>query len=349
MVGWSAGVRPAGAGWRWLVDRSAGLGLTALLGGLALVLEGWERAVFGHPLVEALVAALLLGVVVRNAVQLPSVLAPGIQFAAKPLLELAVVLLGAGISLPMLLAAGPWLLLAIVVVVILAIGAGLLLGRLLGLGPRLALLVAVGNAICGNSAIAAVAPIIGASRAEIASAVALTAMLGVGLVLALPLSIPLANLSEYQYGVLAGLTVYAVPQVLAAALPVGWLAGEIAALVKLTRVALLGPVVLAIGVVARRRGTAPAGAGGWPLPWFVLGFLALALLRSAGVLSDGPAGVLREVSRLLTILAMAALGLGVDLAAVRRVGPRVLVTVAGCLLLLIALGLVLVRGLDSAT
>lgn len=347
MVGWAATARPVHAGWRWLAGRSAGLSLTAALAGLALAVEGWERALFGQALVEALVAALLLGVAVRNAVRLPAAVGPGVQFAAKPLLELAVVLLGAGISLPALLAAGPLLLLAILTVVAVTIGAGVLLGLLLGLGPRLALLVAVGNAICGNSAIAAVAPIIGATRSEVASAVALTAMLGVTMVLALPLSIPLADLSQYQYGALVGLTMYAVPQVLAAALPVGRLAGEVAVLVKLTRVALLGPVVLVIGVLTRRRVGAPAGAAGWPLPWFVAGFLVLALLRSGGVLPDGLAGSLRELSRLLTILAMAALGLGVELAAVRRVGPRVLVAVAGCLLLLITLGLLVVRSLPG--
>jgi uncharacterized integral membrane protein (TIGR00698 family) len=337
-----------GVGWRWLATRAAGLGLTATLAGLALLMERWQRLALDQPLVEAVVTALLLGVVVRNAVRLPSILAPGIQFAAKPLLEAAVVLLGAGISLPMLLAAGPSLVLAILAVVGLGMAAALLLGRLLGLGPRLAVLVAVGNAICGNSAIAAVAPIIGATRAEVASAVALTAVLGVGLVLALPVSIPLADLSQYQYGVLAGLTVYAVPQVLAAALPVGWLAGEVAALVKLTRVALLGPVVLIISVLVRRQGGAPVRTPGHWLPWFVLGFLALALLRSLGVLPDGLAGTVREVSRLLTVLAMAALGLGVELTAMRRVGPRVLATVAGSLLLVVVLGLVLVQGLERA-
>jgi uncharacterized integral membrane protein (TIGR00698 family) len=342
MIGRVAVARSASVGWRWLGDRAAGLGLTALLGVLALAAEIGAGAILGYPAVEALVTALLLGVVVRNAARLPPILLPGIQFAAKPVLELAVALLGAGIALSALVAAGAPLLLAIVVVVALALGAGLLLGRLLGLGPRLALLVSVGNAICGNSAIAAVAPVIGATRAEIASAIALTAVLGTGMVLLLPLSIPLVGLGEYQYGVLAGLTVYAVPQVLAAALPVGQMAGEVAALVKLTRVALLGPVVLVIGMVARRGGAA-GGAGGGRLPWFVVGFLGLALLRGVGVLPEGLAGTVREASRLLTILAMAALGLGVDLAVVRRVGPRVMVAAAGCLLLLTLLGLLVTR------
>ena len=84
------------------------------------------------------------------------------------------------------------------------------LGRALGLKPKLALLVACGNSICGNSAIAAVAPVIEADSEDVVTAIAMTAVLGVGVVLLLPLLIGLLGLSYYQYGVLAGMTVYAV-------------------------------------------------------------------------------------------------------------------------------------------
>ncbi len=104
------------------------------------------------------------------------------------------------------------------------------LGRAAGLPAKLAILVAVGNAVCGNSAIAAVAPVSRAKKGEVASASALTALLGVGVVLALPLLIPLAGLSHAQYGILAGLTVYAVPQVLAATSPVSALSGQLGTL-----------------------------------------------------------------------------------------------------------------------
>ncbi len=90
------------------------------------------------------------------------------------------------------------------------------LSRLLGLNTKLSILIACGNSICGNSAIAAVAPVIGADGDDIASSISFTAILGVLMVLGLPLLIPLLDLTATQYGILAGLTVYAVPQVLAA-------------------------------------------------------------------------------------------------------------------------------------
>jgi len=222
---------------------------------------------------------------------------------------------------------------------------GFLVGRLLGLGPRLAFLVATGNAICGNSAIAAVAPVINADKSEIASSITLTAVLGVLLVLSLPILIPLAGLSHYQYGVVAGMGVYAVPQVLAAAFPISELSGEIATTVKLGRVMLLGPLVLVTGQVMSMAG-ARGGArlkSSTALPWFVIGFLVLAVLRNVGLIPDLVALPLRTLGVWLTVLAMAGLGLGVRLAVVRTVGPRVGVAVVISLALMLSMTLALIR------
>ena len=335
-------------GWGWLARRLPGLALVTGVALVAVVVEAWTRSLLGHSLAEALVLALLLGAILRNTLRLPAAATPGIQFAAKSLLEVVVALLGAGVSLPVLLAAGPTLLLLVTLAVVVGIGVSLLLGHLLGLEPRLALLVAVGNAIGGNSAIAAVAPIIRATQAEVASAVAVTAVLGLAAVLPLPLTISLAGLDHYQYGVLAGMTVYAVPQALAAAFPVGQLAGEVATLVKLTRVMLLAPVVLSLTLVWRRVARQSGGPASLFPPWFITAFLALTALRSVGLLADTIALPLRDVSRPLMVLAMAGLGLGVNVAAVRAVGPRVFGAVAGSLALLVALGLLLIRAFGLA-
>jgi len=117
------------------------------------------------------------------------------------------------------------------------------------LPQRISILIACGNSICGNSAIAAVAPIIGADSDDVASSIAFTAILGVVVVLALPLLIPLLYLSQSQYGVLAGLTVYAVPQVLAATLPISPVSAQLGTMVKLMRVLMLGPVVVLLSLL----------------------------------------------------------------------------------------------------
>src|SRR3712207_3975705 len=258
-----------------------GIALCTAIALAAMGLQHLEEHWTSRPWLEALVIAILLGTVVRTLWKPSKRWSPGIGFSAKTLLEIAVMLLGASISFQAVLDAGTGLILGIAAVVALAIGASYGIGRMLGLPKRMAVLVACGNSICGNSAIAAVAPVIGAKPADVASSIAFTAILGVIVVLALPLLVPLLGLSLTQYGVLAGLTVYAVPQVLAATMPVGLVSTQLGTLVKLVRVLMLGPVVIALSVLAGRQaeGPKPSPAFSRLVPWFIVGFLCLALLR----------------------------------------------------------------------
>ncbi|AWV17555.1 hypothetical protein A3862_20320 [Methylobacterium sp. XJLW] len=341
-----------------------GLILCLAVTGAALALEVIEAHLFGRAWLEALVLAIVLGTAVRTAWSPGPRFVRGIAFGAKTVLEIAVVLLGASLSLGTLLAAGPGLLIGIAGVVTLAIAGSYGIGRALGLAPRLAILVACGNSICGNSAIAAAAPVIGADGDDVASSIAFTAVLGVLVVLGLPLLVPLLGLSPMQYGVLAGLTVYAVPQVLAATAPVAALSVQVGTLVKLVRVLMLGPVVLALSLGASRlrreadsaassptEGERPASSR-MPLhrlvPWFILAFLTLAGLRSAGLLPEAAVHPMAATANALTIVSMAALGLGVDVRSVVKAGPRVTLAVVASLAALTAVSLGLIRLLGIA-
>ncbi|MBO1074298.1 YeiH family protein [Roseomonas marmotae] len=312
-----------------------GLLLCAAVVIAAEILEWVEVALFGRAWLESLVLAILIGTLVRSVWTPPRYFNDGIAFSAKMLLEVAVMLLGASLSLQAILAAGPVLLVGIAVVVALSLAFGYGIGRALGLPPKMSVLVACGNSICGNSAIAAAAPVIGAGAKDVASSIAFTAVLGVAVVLLLPLLIPLLGLTDLQYGVLAGLTVYAVPQVLAATAPVAALSVQVGTLVKLVRVLMLGPIVLGLSLVAGR-----VGGKKPPLsrlvPWFILGFLALAVLRAMGAVPEFALGPISTVAGILTVVAMAALGLGVDVRMVASAGARVTATVV---LSLLALGL----------
>src|SRR5262249_6291794 len=305
-----------------------------------------ELGVFEHPYVEALVMAILLGMAVRSFWKPAPRWQAGIAFSAKQLLEVAVMLLGASISFAAIAASGIALLASIAAVVVIALCVSFGLSRMLGLSTRLSILIACGNSICGNSAIAAVAPIIGANSDEIASSISFTAILGVMMVLGLPLLIPLLQLSATQYGILAGLTVYAVPQVLAATGPAGPISTPIRTLVKLMRVLMLGPVVIGLSLFAHRfQGVAKrtARVGFFRLvPWFILGFLALAALRSLEVIPVTVIGPLTPITGFHTVVSMAALGLGVDVRVLANVGGRVTaaVTLSSILLLAISIGLV---------
>ncbi len=308
-----------------------GIALCVVIALTAILIQRGEERIVGHAVVEAIVIAILLGMVVRTIRQPAPQLSAGIAFSAKQVLEFAVFLLGASVNLPELVRAGPALLLGIIAIVVITLGFGFTIGRAFGLTPKLAILVACGNAICGNSAIAAVAPVIGADARDVASSIAFTAVLGVVMVLGLPLLIAPLALSNYQYGVIAGMSVYAVPQVLAATFPVSVLSGEVGTLVKLVRVLMLGPVVLFFSLMSRRAdratGAAPRLTIARLVPWFIVGFIVLAVLRSTGVIPGSVAAPVRELSRALTVVAMAALGLGVDVRAVARAGSRVSLTV----------------------
>jgi uncharacterized integral membrane protein (TIGR00698 family) len=315
-----------------------------------------EERLFGHPVIEALVLAILVGMIIRT-VWAPSGSATqrikaGVDFTAKQVLEVAVCLLGVSVDLPQLLKRGPALALGIVLIVILGLTLSYLIGRAFGLPHKLAVLVACGNSICGNSAIAAVAPVIEAEAEHIASSIAFTAILGVVVVIGLPFLVHPLGLSFYQYGVLAGLTVYAVPQVLAAAFPVSVLSGQVGTLVKLMRVLMLGPVVLFFAV--RHRATAHTAITGHSnktrgvsitrlVPWFIIGFLMLAALRSSGIIPLAAATPTWKVSGWLTIAAMAALGLGVDLNALKSVGRSVVMTVTCSLAVLVVMAIGLIH------
>ncbi|RFB79647.1 YeiH family protein [Methylovirgula sp. 4M-Z18] len=318
----------------------------------AIGLQRVEAYVFGHDWLEALVLAILLGTAIRTLWTPHARFQPGITFSAKILLEVAVVLLGASISFSTLLAVGPALIIGIALVVVLAIGASYLIGRLLGLHHKLALLVACGNSICGNSAIAVVAPVIDADSGDVASSIAFTAVLGVAVVLGLPLLVPVLHMSATQYGTLAGLTVYAVPQVLAATVPVGALSNQVGTLIKLVRVLMLGPVVLMLSLFGHRLGGGSASAKRVSVhhlvPWFIVGFLAMAALRSCGAIPAGLAAPVTTLASLLTVVSMAALGLGVDVRMVARAGVRVTSAVILSLLVLGAISLALIYGLHVA-
>jgi uncharacterized integral membrane protein (TIGR00698 family) len=228
-----------------------------------------------------------------------------------------------------------------------------MISRLLGLPKRTAVVLACGNSICGNSAIVAVAPVIRAHASEVGAAIAFTAVLGVVMVLGLPLLQPLFALSVTQYGMLAGMTVYAVPQVMAATLPLGALANQVGTIVKLVRVLMLAPLVLVLSVIssrfsdpqaADRAPSSPVSRVMPPLhrlvPWFIVAFLMMATCRSLALVPNGWLAPMKTLTVVLTVVSMAALGLTVNVREVARAGLRVSLAVCLSLTLLVTMTLV---------
>lgn len=318
-----------------------GIGLTVLVTCFALLASMVETRLLGRVWLGGLVLAILFGMALRSFGVVRPVFDPGIRFCVKTVLEFAVFLLGSSMSLQILAQLGYVSVLGIFALVLISLVIGYACSRLLRLHPKLAVLIACGNSICGNSAIAAAAPVIRAGTKDVAAAISFTAAFGVMVVLLLPfLQIPL-GLTDTQYGMFAGLTVYAVPQVLAATAAVSIISLQIGTLVKLVRVLMLAPVLVILGIVFRNEGEEIKRklSFGDLIPWFVIGFMVLMALRSANMIPDILIAPMAHASHILTLIAMAALGLSVDIRTITKSGGKILCAAFLSLLALAVLSL----------
>ena len=289
-------------------------------------------AMFG-PLVLALVLAALWRGAWSTRVQLGRFDA-GAEFAAGPLLKLGIVALGVRLDLRAVIELGPWLLLGGALGALVAFGVAEQLGRALAVPPSLRRATGVGTAICGASAIAAAAPVLGAAPAQVSAAIGSISLLGSLGVLGFAVWDAFADVAAASFGVLAGATLQEVGQVVAAGSVGGHEAADVALLVKLSRVVLLAPALVALGWWSRRferRSAAPARAGErkpalpWPVPPFVLGFLALGAVATTGWLDVRAVGAISSLGTVLTAAAMAGIGMGLDLRTLRGPGRQALV------------------------
>lgn len=283
---------------------------------------------------SASMVAIVAGTVVGTLLPLKRAAAAEAGRIVRWLVPTAIVLKGAGLDLAMAGQVGAPALIIIVAGILSAIGAAWLAGRLLRLRPRATFLIGVGTAFCGNSAIFAVAPIIRADEDDMGVAVGTVNLYGLLVMLALPALGALLAMSAHAFGVWAGVSVHAVPQAIAAGFAFGDGAGELAALVKLVRVAMLAPAAVLIAVLLAKGHDDASGAKDvHPLrlvPWFVWGFVGVALLNTMGWLDWGAAG--RSASQWMTLagsilfaICMAAIGLGIDLRSLVRTGAAALV------------------------
>jgi len=307
-----------------------GLAAATLVAATVRALHGALPDSFARILGEA-VFAVLLGLVIGNAVKLPASTVPGIRFAFQTVLRAAIVLLGAGLSFIAALTIGLKALSLIVLLMALALATSHALGRRLGVSSKLASLIGVGTAVCGNSAISATAPVIGAKDEDVAYAIATNTLFGTLAVFAYPLIGRALGLSDAEFGSWAGTAVNDTSQVVASGFAFSDEAGRIATVVKLTRNALIGAVIVGMGLLhGRAKGT---GRGGFALrlsqsaPPFVIGFLVMATLNTLGVFERlaGATGMdvraaLQWAARALILVALAGVGLGTRIAAMRRTG-----------------------------
>ncbi|MGG5811282.1 YeiH family protein [Falsiroseomonas sp. CW058] len=293
--------------------------------GLALCLSvalacTWLRDATGIAALNPVVLALLLGIALGAGLGRPAPLRPGIAFAAKPFLRAAIVLLGLQVTLGELAGLGAAALVLAVVVVAVTLPCTIWLGRRLGVDPALSQLIGAGTAICGASAIVAANQVARGRDEDVAYALAVITLCGTAALLAFPLLGEVLGLSARAYGLWAGAAIHEVVQAVGAAAAGGPEASQSGTIMKLARVVLLAPAVLALGLLAARAASRPSARV--PVPWFAFGFLGLVLGGSSGLLPPVAAEASRQVVPVMLAASVAALGLSTDPRELRRRGMR---------------------------
>ncbi len=256
------------------------------------------------------VIALFIGMILNPWVSTKEGLYPGITFTGKKVLRFAIILMGISLSFHQVLEVGRFSLIVMVFTLFAAFFGGYLLGKILGLDWKLSGLISSGTGICGGSAIAAVAPVIGAKDQFIAYAISATFIFDVFMVVLFPLMGEAMSLSDLGFGLWTGTAINDTSSVVAAGYSYSEIAGDFAVIVKLTRTLAIIPVVLVFSIIARKHSTLKSSVHILEIfPWFILGFLAMVGLNSTGWIPASVSTSLSTLGRFFMVMALGAIGL----------------------------------------
>lgn len=309
----------------WVAARLPGLALAAAIAAVSTVIGRFV------PILGSAVPGIVIGVVLGALLKPGELLKPGIAYSSKFVLQLSVVFLGTQLSITEVGRVGLGSLPVMLGTLVICLAAAWLLGRALGVIGNLRTLIGVGTGICGASAIAATAPVVGAVGAEVAYAVSTIFLFNIAAVVVFPFLGHLFGMSQQAFGLFAGTAVNDTSSVVAAASTYGSQATSTAVVVKLVRTLMIIPITLGLaGVVARRPTASEGAAPARPtltrvlrlIPWFLIGFVIACLVNTVGLIPDAAHGPIREVSIFLIATALSAIGLSTDIAGLRRAGWR---------------------------
>ena len=299
-----------------------GVLFSVFVGLLAVVLEK-----FTPPAFNGILIALLLGILLGNTVKLPENLASGIQYTSSKMLELSILFLAVGINYADVAALGVQPFLGVAAVVFAVLFLSFFLSKRFNCPGNTGILVGFGTAICGSSAIAALAPSLQKQNKEdVAIAMAVINLLGTLGMLVLPWALlqidwPSQDVAASAMGYLVGGSLHSVGNVAGAGFAIGKSAGDVAITVKLARVALLTPGLIFMTYLTQRH-----SQGSWKryfqLPWYLIGFILVTMLVSV---IDIPKPALKEVEyigKVILTIAMAAIGLKVSVKKLMQAGSR---------------------------
>lgn len=281
-------------------------------------------------LIGASVIALFIGMIINHFWKPDDTFSAGLKFTSKKILKFAIILLGASLNIKIVLDVGKMSLCVMAFTLFTCFGVGYFVGRALKINWKLSNLISAGTGICGGSAIAAIAPVIDADDSDIAYAMSATFLFDMAMIVLFPIMGQAMGLSDMAYGLWAGTAVNDTSSVVAAGYAFSEAAGDFATMVKLTRTLSIIPTVIAFALINARIKRKAAGAGGEAvkaklgltkiIPWFILGFLALAVINSFGVIPQVVSSGMKDVSKFLMVSALAAIGLNTSFKDMKKSG-----------------------------
>ncbi|KAA6443589.1 YeiH family protein [Bacillus swezeyi] len=289
-----------------------GVGFTFII---ALVGFGLSK-IPGLDHVGQLACAIIIAVFYRQIWGYPEKFRTGIQFSAKRLLRLAIILFGLKLNIDVVFHQGLGLLARDVGTIIFSILLTMLLAKLFKANSSLSLLLGIGTGVCGAAAIAAVSPILKAKDEDTAIGAGIIALVGTIFAITYTILRPFLPLTDLQYGVWSGVGLHEIAHVALAGAPAGPDALAIALLAKLGRVFLLVPLSFILMYWMKRQNKVESVSDAKiEFPWFLIGFIIMSLFGSyvLGHLITVPTSVMNGVSFFTSfILTMAMIGLGLN-------------------------------------
>ncbi|MDR3707317.1 MAG: YeiH family protein [Capsulimonadaceae bacterium] len=323
--------------------------LQATLPGVALIAAIGAAAFWLHrqPVIgvlSALILSIVLGMTYRNTVGLAARFQAGVSFGLKRILRIAIALLGLQLSFLQIEQVGAKGFFVVAATLLATFLFTTWLGRRMGIERKLTQLIAAGTSICGASAVIAVNVVTDGTDEDVAYSVGTVTLFGTASMFLYPALVHLLHLSPAAFGLWAGASIHEVAQVVAAAFQDGQVSGQIGTISKLSRVMLLAPMVLGLGVL---------GAGARPgerfdvkrvtIPWFVLGFIAMVGVSSLGLLPSAWKTGIGSIDQFLLCAALAAMGLETHFEKLRLMGPKPMVLGAAAWIFVAAASLLLIR------
>lgn len=300
-----------------------GIAICFAVAGLSVLIEH----LIPGDLLGSSIIALFMGTIINSFFH-PDWIKPSLKFVSKKVLKLSIILLGASLSIGTIMSVGRMTIFVMIFTFAVCFGGGHFIRKFFGLNWKLGNLISAGTGICGGSAVAAIAPVIDAEDKDIAFAMSSTFLFDMVMVALYPIMGRLLGMSDIAYGIWAGTSVNDTASVIASGYAFSEAAGDFATMVKLTRTIAIIPTVLVfayIGTRVKQKEMQTANGGKKVnllkiIPWFIAGFLTMAVLNSVGCISPEVSGVIKQGSKFLMVSALAAIGLGTSITDFKKAG-----------------------------